>query len=112
MGRGIRPFADPMSRDISSQKRKILPESGCSGRISSVPKLKVPNQATIHTAKSFLTRNRPFEQDGQHGTLEFHERWAHLDPMGLSVTASFPLDIQSDEHGASHQDNYGYCYAD
>ncbi|HKG22217.1 MAG TPA: hypothetical protein VKC34_09980 [Blastocatellia bacterium] len=54
-----------------------------------MPRLIVPNDATIHTARSFLEKSRPYERNGQGGILEFHPRWAHVDPFALSIIAAW-----------------------
>lgn len=54
-----------------------------------MPHLVVPNSATLHNAKAFLAANRPFEDGSRRAVLQFHPRWAHLDPMALSMIAAW-----------------------
>jgi hypothetical protein len=54
-----------------------------------MPKLIVPNSVTLHNAHAFLESNRPFFGRGRTATLELHPRWAHLDPMALSMIAAW-----------------------
>ncbi|HXH38993.1 MAG TPA: ATP-binding protein [Thermoanaerobaculia bacterium] len=54
-----------------------------------MPRFVVPNSATLHNAKAFIERNRPFFGSSRNAILEFHPRWAHLDPMALSMIASW-----------------------
>ena len=54
-----------------------------------MPRMVVPNSATLHNARAFLTGNRPFEGRSRTAVLEFHPKWAHLDPMALSMIAAW-----------------------
>jgi len=54
-----------------------------------MPKLVVPNSVTLHNARAFLASNRPFAGRGKTATLQLHPRWAHLDPMALSMIAAW-----------------------
>lgn len=54
-----------------------------------MPKFLVPNSACIHTIKSFLGMNNPFGDVSPPAVLELHPRWAHMDPMALSMAAAW-----------------------
>lgn len=54
-----------------------------------MPKLVVPNSVTLHNARAFISANRPFARKGKTATLQLHPRWAHLDPMALSMIAAW-----------------------
>jgi len=54
-----------------------------------MPRLVVPNNASIHTARAFLTANAPYDNNGSLGVLELHPRWAHVDPFALSLIAAW-----------------------
>src|SRR5215213_7023020 len=49
----------------------------------------LPNSATIHTARHFLNLNRPFEDPTGKAILEFHPKWAHLEPVALVMVAAW-----------------------
>ena len=55
-----------------------------------MPRLTLPNNVSLHTARNFLEMNSPFEesQDPGEGVLEFHPRWAHLEPVGLAMASA------------------------
>jgi len=53
-----------------------------------MPRLVVPNSVTLHNARAFIARNSPFENGGD-AVLELHPRWAHLDPMALSMISAW-----------------------
>ena len=50
-----------------------------------MPKLVLPNNVSFHTARHFLEANQPFEEDSGDALLVFRHRWAHLEPMALSM---------------------------
>jgi hypothetical protein len=54
-------------------------------------KLIVPNDATIHTARNFLTSCDPYAyQEGErNAVLELHPKWSHVDPFALSTIAAW-----------------------
>jgi hypothetical protein len=54
-----------------------------------VPKLIVPNSVTVQNARAFLASNRAFAGRGKTATLTLHPKWAHLDPMALSMIAAW-----------------------
>lgn len=54
-----------------------------------MPRLIVPNNASIHTARAFLAKSRPYERNGQNGILELYPKWAHVDPFALSIIAAW-----------------------
>jgi hypothetical protein len=54
-----------------------------------MPTLSIPNDASIHTARAFLTRNQPFGNTDPPATLELHPTWAHMDPLALALTAAW-----------------------
>lgn len=59
------------------------------GTMIGMPKLVVPNSVTLHNARAFLASNRPFADKSRRATLQLHPRWAHLDPMALSMIAAW-----------------------
>ena len=54
-----------------------------------MPRLILPNNVSFHTARHFLNANRPFEQDSANALLVFRHRWAHLEPMALSMVSAW-----------------------
>jgi len=54
-----------------------------------MPSIIIPNDASIHTARNFLNTNAPFAVNGNEAIIEFHSRWAHLDPFALASIASW-----------------------
>ncbi len=58
------------------------------GRVCTMPTLKVPNSACLHTFKNFLSMNAPFQNEGP-AILDLHPKFAHLDPMALSMVAAW-----------------------
>jgi anti-sigma regulatory factor (Ser/Thr protein kinase) len=56
---------------------------------SAVPKLSVPNSATIHNARAFLEANDPFQDRAKTALLELHPRWLHVEPMALVMIAAW-----------------------
>jgi hypothetical protein len=54
-----------------------------------MPRFELPNNASIHTARHFLEINNPFEDDSQNAVLVFRHRWAHVEPMALSMVAAW-----------------------
>lgn len=54
-----------------------------------MPKLIVPNDASLHTAKSFPGKSEPFADLTSPAILELHPRWAHVDPVALSIIAAW-----------------------
>lgn len=49
----------------------------------------VPNNASLHTARSFLSRNEAFAEAEPVATLALHPRWAHMEPMTLAMIAAW-----------------------
>jgi len=49
----------------------------------------VPNCAGIHTARSLMEINRPFEDDTTTAILQLHPRWAHMEPVALAMAAAW-----------------------
>ena len=54
-----------------------------------VPTLRVPNSATIHTARAFFDASSPFRRFGKRAVLQLHPRWLHVEPMALVVIAAW-----------------------
>jgi len=54
-----------------------------------MPTLEIPNDASIHTLKRFLTMNAPFRDSSAPATLRLHPSWAYMDPMALAMSASW-----------------------
>jgi|GEM_PF-6105762 len=52
-------------------------------------KLVLPNNVSFHTARHFLEANRPFEEEPGDALLVFRHRWAHLEPMALSMVSAW-----------------------
>src|SRR5271157_3482975 len=53
------------------------------------PALEIPNNASIHTLKSFLAMNAPFSDTLTPAVLQLHPNWAHMDPMALAMSAAW-----------------------
>ena len=51
--------------------------------------MNVPNNASFHTARVFLTQSSPYTINGSVGVLSLHPRWAHMDPFALSIVAAW-----------------------
>ncbi len=54
-----------------------------------MPQLIIPNDATIHTLKNFLSINSPFSDMEKPATLTMHPTWAYMDPMALAMSAAW-----------------------
>jgi anti-sigma regulatory factor (Ser/Thr protein kinase) len=54
-----------------------------------MPRLSIPNSASIHTLKSFLSTNNPFCDHCTPAVLGLHPSWAHMDPMALAMAAAW-----------------------
>lgn len=54
-----------------------------------MPILKIPNDATIHTLRNFLTVNAPFVDPEKPALLSLHPTWAYMDPMALAMAAAW-----------------------
>lgn len=54
-----------------------------------VSRFTIPNSASIHNARAFLAASRPFEEPGHEAVLELHPRWAHVEPLALSMIAAW-----------------------
>jgi hypothetical protein len=54
-----------------------------------MPRLRVPNTAAIHTARSFLEAGCPFDDEGGDAVLELHPEWAYLEPVALAMVAAW-----------------------
>lgn len=54
-----------------------------------MPTLQIPNDASIHTIKNFLTKNSPFCNCDPPAKLVFHPKWAYMDPLALAMTAAW-----------------------
>ena len=53
-----------------------------------MPQFIVPTNANIHAAHSLFESNRFFE-DGDEAVLRFHPKWAHVEPLALSMIAAW-----------------------
>jgi len=54
-----------------------------------MPRFHVPNSASLHTARSFLAGCDPFADADEAAVLEFHPRWAHVEPYALAMIAAW-----------------------
>jgi hypothetical protein len=76
-----------------------------------MPKLIVPTNAFIHTARHFLSLNRSFTGRGAKAIIELDSRWMHLDPMSLSMIAAWGgwcqrRGLKIEVKNPSHRANY------
>lgn len=55
---------------------------------SSMPEFIVPTNANMHAARSFIAGNN-FFADGTAGVLRFHPKWAHVEPLALTMIAAW-----------------------
>lgn len=58
-------------------------------RESKMPRLKIPNNASIHTLKNFMDMNAPFADSSSPAVLTLNPKWAHMDPMALAMSAAW-----------------------
>jgi anti-sigma regulatory factor (Ser/Thr protein kinase) len=71
-----------------------------------MPTLQIPNDASIHTLKNFLSKNSPFDRESP-AKLIFHPKWAYMDPLALAATAAWGGWCQ--RHGiAIEVENFGH----
>jgi hypothetical protein len=56
---------------------------------SQMPTLQIPNDASIHTIRNFLSKNSPFSVEDNCAKLIFHPKWAYMDPLALVMTAAW-----------------------
>ncbi|MGO9572979.1 MAG: hypothetical protein ACLPTQ_01465 [Terriglobales bacterium] len=54
-----------------------------------MPTLQIPNDASIHTIRNFLSKNSPFSPSESPAKLVFHPKWAYMDPLALVMTAAW-----------------------
>jgi anti-sigma regulatory factor (Ser/Thr protein kinase) len=54
-----------------------------------MPRLYVPNNASLHTARAFLSDNLPYSNEEEFGILALHPQWTHVDPFALSIIAAW-----------------------
>lgn len=54
-----------------------------------MPTLEIPNEASIRTLRNFLVSNAPFADSVPPAILRFHQRWAYMDPLALSMAAAW-----------------------
>lgn len=54
-----------------------------------MPTLQIPNDASIHTIRNFLSKNSPFSPTQPPAKLIFHPKWAYMDPLALVMTAAW-----------------------
>src|SRR5258708_10283893 len=52
-------------------------------------KLVIPNSATLHQLRGFIDQPEMFRNRRGNAILEFHPRWAHMEPIALSMTAAW-----------------------
>lgn len=54
-----------------------------------MPKFIVPTEASIHTSRSLLFQNDFFGNPDEPAVLEFHPKYMHIEPIGLSMIAAW-----------------------
>lgn len=54
-----------------------------------MPKLEIPNDASIHTLKNFLFQNSPFCDTSPPAQLVMHPKWAFMEPVAMAMTAAW-----------------------
>jgi anti-sigma regulatory factor (Ser/Thr protein kinase) len=54
-----------------------------------MPTLEIPNDASIHTLKNFLSVNASLFESSSPAKLRLHPTWAYMDPLALSMTAAW-----------------------
>lgn len=54
-----------------------------------MPTFRVPDAASLHTARSFFAENDPFVETVGPAVLELHPQWAQLDPTALAAIAAW-----------------------
>jgi hypothetical protein len=54
-----------------------------------MPRFVIPNSASLHTARSFISRNSPFRRTGSEAVLELHPKWIHVEPVALTMVAAW-----------------------
>lgn len=53
-----------------------------------MPSFIVPTNASLHAARSFIAKNHFFEGGGD-AVLRFHPKWAHVEPLALTMIAAW-----------------------
>ncbi|MFP3940250.1 MAG: hypothetical protein ACOC7L_02390 [Acidobacteriota bacterium] len=53
--------------------------------------MKIPNSVALQNVRAFVATNRPFEPVGPEAVLEFHPRWAHMEPVALAMAAAWGI---------------------
>ncbi len=61
----------------------------CKSQERDMPTFTIPNNASIHTLKSFLGTNKPFADSRTPARLIMHPKWAHMDPVALAMSAAW-----------------------
>lgn len=51
--------------------------------------IRVPNSASLHTAKAFLSLNDFFAVSGMRAVLRLDPRWMHIEPFALAMLAAW-----------------------
>src|SRR5829696_3737787 len=54
-----------------------------------MPKLVIPNSVALQNIRSFIAKNKPFEDDSAEAVLEFHPQWVHMEPVALAMAAAW-----------------------
>ena len=54
-----------------------------------MPKLLIPNEASIRTMKNLLFANSPFEDTDTPAHLVMHPKWAFMDPIAMAMAAAW-----------------------
>jgi len=54
-----------------------------------MPRFRVPNSASLHTARFLLDSNHFFSARGRWATFELHPRWSHMEPLALAMGAAW-----------------------
>jgi len=54
-----------------------------------MPKLSIPNEASIRTIRNFLFANSPFSDKENPARLVMHPKWAFMDPVAMAMAAAW-----------------------
>ena len=54
-----------------------------------MPKLTIPNEASIRTIRNFLHGNTPFSDTNNPADLVMHPKWAFMDPVAMAIVAAW-----------------------
>lgn len=50
--------------------------------------IQIPNEASVHILRSFLSRNLFFSEDATEFEIAFHPRFVYLQPFALAMLAA------------------------